>query len=193
MIVADTTGPFITSIGFDRFNATLTVTFQDNLSGTDMASLSNLAFYHISGSRLSASARTQVVVAETRFFDTAWPAHESITVHVVFKHKHILPGGKYEVLINSGTGDTGIHEWPETPWTATCTERSAPATVCRAATTSRRSRRSIELFLCGIDKNTGQYRLDESVLSRPGSASGTPNATSRARRVIGAFVCRQRP
>ena len=38
------------------------------------------------------------------------PRTDSVTVHVVFNHKHILSSGKYEVLINSGTGDTGIHD-----------------------------------------------------------------------------------
>ncbi len=54
---ADTTGPVIKRLGFNRFNATLTVTFRDNLSEIDLASLSNSAFYHISASRLSSKAR----------------------------------------------------------------------------------------------------------------------------------------
>ena len=107
-MVVGTSGPVITSIGFNRRRATLTVTFRDKLSRLDLASLSHAAFYDLSASPLSSKAHVLKWLSPKRVLHT--PRAGSVTVHVVFRHQHILRPGKYEVLINSGTGDTGIHD-----------------------------------------------------------------------------------
>ncbi len=110
-LVVDTQAPVITSLSFNRFNATLTVTFQDNLSGMDLASLTNSAFYHISAKPLSPKVHVPSLVLPTSILYTpgASPT-DPVTVYVVFNNGHAFRGGKYEVLINSGNGDTGIQD-----------------------------------------------------------------------------------
>ena len=109
--VVNSTGPVITSLGFNRSNATLTVTFLDNLSAMDLASLSNPAFYHISASPLSSRAHvTKWLVPKGVLHKPRASRTGSVTVQVVFKHKNILPKAIYEVLISSGAGNTGIHD-----------------------------------------------------------------------------------
>ena len=110
-LVVDTTAPVITSLSFNRFNATLTVTFQDNLSGMDLASLTNSAFYHISAKPLSPKVHVPSLILPTSILYTpgASPT-DPVTVYVVFNNGHVFRGGKYEVLINSGTGDSGIQD-----------------------------------------------------------------------------------
>jgi hypothetical protein len=110
-LVVDTTGPVITSLRFNRFNATLTVTFQDNQSGMDLPSLTSSALYHISASPLSSKVHVPRLVLPTSILYTpgASPT-DPVTVHVVFKNGHTFRVGRYEVLISSGTGDTGIQD-----------------------------------------------------------------------------------
>ena len=64
-LVVDTAPPVITSLSFNRFDATLTVTFQDNLSGLDLASLTNSAFYHISATPLSSKVHVPKLILPT--------------------------------------------------------------------------------------------------------------------------------
>ena len=52
-LVIDSVPPVITAATFDRFTDTLTVTYQDNLSGLAYASIANGAFYHLSAKPLS--------------------------------------------------------------------------------------------------------------------------------------------
>ena len=49
----DAVPPVITAATFDRFTDTVTVTYQDNLSGLDYASITNGAFYHLSAKPVS--------------------------------------------------------------------------------------------------------------------------------------------
>ena len=89
----------------------MTVTFLDKLSAMDLASLSNPALYHISASPLSSKTHaSKWLVPKGVLHQPCAPRTGSVTIHVVFKHKDILPRGIYEVLINSGTGNTGIHD-----------------------------------------------------------------------------------
>ncbi len=53
-LVIDAVPPVITAATFDRFSDTVTVTYQDNLSGLDFASISNGAFYHLSAKPVAA-------------------------------------------------------------------------------------------------------------------------------------------
>ena len=110
-LVVDTAPPVITALSFDRFDATLTVTFQDNLSGMDLASLTNSAFYHISAKPLSSKVHVPKLILPTSISYTpgALPS-DPVVVNVVFNNGHPFRGGKYEVIINSGTVDTGIQD-----------------------------------------------------------------------------------
>ena len=110
-LVVDTAPPVITALSFDRFDATLTVTFQDNLSGMDLASLTNSAFYHISAKPLSSKVHVPALVLPTSISYTPGAApSDPVTVNVVFNNGHPFRGGKYEVVIDSGTGNAGIQD-----------------------------------------------------------------------------------
>jgi uncharacterized repeat protein (TIGR01451 family) len=110
-LVVDTQAPAITSLIFDRFDATLTVTFQDNLSGMDLASITNSAFYHISATTLVNYVHVPKLILPTSISYTPGSAPDDpVVVNVVFNKGKTFRGGKYEVVINSGTGDTGIQD-----------------------------------------------------------------------------------
>jgi hypothetical protein len=89
----------------------LAVTFQDHQSGMDLASITNSAFYHISATPLSNKVPVPKIVLPTsiRYTPGGLPS-DPVMVNVVFNHGHAFRGGKYEVIIDSGTGDTGIHD-----------------------------------------------------------------------------------
>jgi arylsulfate sulfotransferase len=109
--LVNSTGLVITSLGFNRLNATLTVTYLDNPGAMDLANLSNLAFYHISASpSRSRSHVTYGLVPKGVLHKPRATRTGAVTVQIVFQHKHILPPGIYTVLINSGAGNTGIHD-----------------------------------------------------------------------------------
>ncbi len=110
-LVVDTAPPVITALSFNRFDDTLSVTFQDNLSGMDLASLTNSAFYHISAKPLSSKVHVPSLILPTSitFTPGALPS-DPVVVNVVFNGGRPVRGGKYEVLINSGTGDAGIQD-----------------------------------------------------------------------------------
>jgi hypothetical protein len=110
-LVVDTAPPVITSLSFNRFDATLSATFQDNLSGMDLASLTNSAFYHISARPLSSKVHVPATILPTSisFTPGALPS-DPVAVSVVFNKGRAFRGGKYEVIINSGTGDNGIQD-----------------------------------------------------------------------------------
>ncbi len=106
-----TAPPVITALTFDRFDATLTVTFQDSQSGMDVASITNSAFYHISATPLSPKVPVPKIILPTsiKYTPGALPT-DPVVVVVVFNHGHAFRGGNYQVIIDSGTGDTGIHD-----------------------------------------------------------------------------------
>ncbi len=110
-LVVDTTPPVITSLSFNRFDATLTVTFQDNLSGMDLASIINSAFYHVSAKPLARNVPVPKLILPTSIDYTpgASPS-DPVTVYAVFNKGRTFRGGKYEVVINSGTDDSGIQD-----------------------------------------------------------------------------------
>jgi PKD repeat protein len=110
-LVVDTIPPVITNLTFNRFDATLTVTYQDNLSGMDLASITNSAFYHISARPLSSKVHVPKLILPTQIYYTpgALPT-DPIVVNVVFNNGKVFRGGKYTVLIDSGTGDAGIQD-----------------------------------------------------------------------------------
>ncbi len=107
----DKTGPVITAVSFDRLDATLTVTYQDNLSGMDLASLGNSAFYHLKGKQLVYNVHVPSVILVTGITITpgATPT-DPVVVTVVFHHGKELRGGLYMIDINSGSGNKGIED-----------------------------------------------------------------------------------
>jgi hypothetical protein len=111
-IVIDTVAPTITALSFNRFDATLTVTFQDNLSGMDLAALSSSSFYHMSARPLSKKVPVPRLMLPTSIsLDAAGllPT-DPITATVVFNKGRALRGGNYRVIINSGPGDFGMQD-----------------------------------------------------------------------------------
>ncbi len=110
-LVVDTAPPVITALSFDRFDATLTVTYQSSLAGIDLASITNSAFYHISATPLSSEVHVPKLILPTSILYTpgAVPSDPAV-VQVIFNNGHTFRGGKYEVLIDSGTGDSGIQD-----------------------------------------------------------------------------------
>ena len=64
-LVVDTVAPVISNLSFDRRDGTLTVTFKDNLSGMDLASLGNSAFYHISARPFSSKVHPPKLILPT--------------------------------------------------------------------------------------------------------------------------------
>ena len=110
-LLIDTVGPVITALTFDRADATLTVTFQDNLSGMDMASIEDSAFYHLSARPLAKDVHVLPLILPTSITVTPGATATSpVVATVVFQHGALLRGGSYTVVINSGSGNTGIED-----------------------------------------------------------------------------------
>ena len=110
-LIVDSAPPVISSVSFNRRNGTLTMIFKDNLSGMNLTSLSNSAFYHISAAPLSRSVRRPRLILPTRilYAYTGVPSNP-LVVRVVFNNGHPMSGGNYEVVVDSGTGDRGIQD-----------------------------------------------------------------------------------
>ena len=116
----DTVGPVITAAAFNRLDATLTITYQDNLSGMDMASISDGAFYHLMGKQLVHNVHIPSVILVTGVTVTPGATPTSpVTVNVVFHHGRELRGGIYMIDINSGSGNKGIEDNAENPLSGT--------------------------------------------------------------------------
>ena len=110
-LVVDTVAPVISNLNFDRRDGTLTVTFKDNLSGMDLASLTNSAFYHISARPLSSKVHPPKLILPTSIlYSYDGVASDPVVVKVVFNDGRSMRGGKYAVVVDSGTGDRGIQD-----------------------------------------------------------------------------------
>jgi hypothetical protein len=110
-IVIDTAPPVVTALTFNRFDDTVTVTYQDGLSGLDIASIANGAFYHLSAKRLAADVPVPKMLLPTAITITPGATATSpVVVTVVFNHGHEVRGGRYFIVINSGTGDNGVQD-----------------------------------------------------------------------------------
>ena len=110
-VVIDTVGPVITAVSFDRFNDTLTVTYQDNLSGLAGASIANGAFYRLSAKPLSTKVPVPKLLLPTSIVVTpgASPT-DPVQVKVVFNRGRTVRGGNYSIVIRSGSSDSGVHD-----------------------------------------------------------------------------------
>jgi uncharacterized protein (TIGR03118 family) len=110
-LVVDTVAPVITAATFDRFTDTLTVTYEDNLSGLALASITNGAFYHLSARPLSPKVPVPKMLLPTAIsFTPGVTATDPVVVSVVFNRGHTVRGGRYLIIINSGAGDTGVQD-----------------------------------------------------------------------------------
>ncbi len=76
-VVIDTTPPVVTALTFNRFDDTVTVTYQDGLSGLEYASIANGAFYHLSATRLAADVPVPKLLLPTSI--TITPAHGHVS------------------------------------------------------------------------------------------------------------------
>jgi Bacterial Ig-like domain len=111
-MVIDTVGPAVTSVTFDRRTAMAVITYQDNLSGLDLASVSNPAFYHLSAKPVSNRAREPRLVLPKSISVTPGASPTSPeTVSVVFPHKGKgLRAGLYMLEIDSGNSGNGVED-----------------------------------------------------------------------------------
>ncbi len=110
-LMIDTTAPVITGLTFDRFDGTMTVTFQDGLSGMDLASVANSAFYHLSARPLARDVHVLPLILPTSITVTPGAtATDPVVATVVFHNGKELRGGLYTVVINSGSGNSGIED-----------------------------------------------------------------------------------
>lgn len=87
-VVVDTIGPVVDLVTFNRSKATAVITYQDNLSGLDLASISNLAFYHLSAEPLSNRVRQpRLVVPKSVSVAPGTAPTSPDVVTVVFPHR----------------------------------------------------------------------------------------------------------
>ena len=85
---SDTVGPVVTGMTFKRSTATAVITYQDNQSGLDLASISNPAFYHLSARTLSNRVREpRLIIAKTVSVTQGASPTSPDVVTVVFPHK----------------------------------------------------------------------------------------------------------
>ena len=92
--VVDTAPPVITNLSFNRFDATLTVAFQDSLSGMDIQSITNSAFYHLSARPCRARSTYPGLIYHQIYYTPACST-DPVVVRVVFNNGHSFRGSKY--------------------------------------------------------------------------------------------------
>jgi hypothetical protein len=107
LIVIDTIGPVVESVTLSRSKATAVITYQDNLSGLDLASISNPAFYHLSGRE----GKPRLILPKSVTVTAGASATSPDVVTVVFRHKvRPLRAGRYLLEINSGNSGNGVED-----------------------------------------------------------------------------------
>ncbi len=111
-LVIDVTPPVITAMTFNRFTDTVTVTYESDLSGMNYASIGNSAFYHLSAKPLAPKVPVPKLLLPTSITITPVTSatDPETTVTIVFNHGHSVRGGYYLLVINSGTGNSGVHD-----------------------------------------------------------------------------------
>ncbi len=110
-VVINTVGPVVNSVVFVRGDATMTITFQDNLSGLDYASITNSAFYHLYAKPLSNKVPVKRYVLPTSITVTPGASGTTLeTVTVQFYRGRELRGGLYFLVIDSGNDNNGIQD-----------------------------------------------------------------------------------
>jgi hypothetical protein len=102
-LVIDTVAPVITGMNFDRFNGTLGVTYQDNLSGMDLPSVLNGANYQFKANQVVRRVPVPRTILPTSITQTSGPKSiDPVNATVVLNGGANLRGGNYVVSILSG-------------------------------------------------------------------------------------------
>jgi hypothetical protein len=111
-VVIDAIGPVIKSATLSRNKATAVITYQDNLSGLDLARISKPAFYHLSAKPLSGrKSKPRLILPKSITVTASASATSPDVVTVVFRHKvKPLRAGRYLLEINSGDSGNGVED-----------------------------------------------------------------------------------
>jgi PKD repeat protein len=111
-VVVDTIGPVDDSVILNRKTGTAVITYQDNLSGLDLASISDLAFYHLSAKPVSNRVREpRLILPESVSVTPGLSPTSPEVVTVIFPHTgRGLPAGRYLVKIDSGDSGNGVED-----------------------------------------------------------------------------------
>ena len=110
-LVIDTIAPVVTGLTFDRFDDTVTVTYQDNLSGLSYNSIASSSNYQLSAKPLARNVPVPKMLLPTSILITPGTSATSPeVVSVVFNHGKTVRGGRYLVVIDSGSGDLGVQD-----------------------------------------------------------------------------------
>ena len=111
-IVIDTIAPVVASVTFNRTTATAVITYQDNLGGLDLASVSNFAFYRLSARPLSNQMREPSLIRPTSISVTpgALPTSTEVVTVVFPQHGKALRAGRYLLKIDSGDSGIGVED-----------------------------------------------------------------------------------
>jgi PKD repeat protein len=111
-VVIDTIGPVVESVTLSRSEATAVITYNDNLSGLDLASVSNLAFYHLSAKPLSGrEGKPRLILPKSVTVTPRASATSPDVVTLAIPRKvKALRAGRYLLEINSGVSGNGVED-----------------------------------------------------------------------------------
>ena len=98
--------------GYNRTTATAVITFQDNLSGLDLASISNLTFYHLSAKPLSNRVPEPRLILPTSVSVApgASPLSQEVVTVVFPQQGKGLRAGRYLLKIDAGVSGNGVED-----------------------------------------------------------------------------------
>jgi hypothetical protein len=108
-LVIDTVGPRVTAVSFDRLHGAIDVTFQDDRSGLDQASLLNAVNYSLvlrSGPFSKGPFILTSIVPTSTSTDPTAPE----TIALTFNGGKAIRGGFYTFTILSGAGVNGVRD-----------------------------------------------------------------------------------
>jgi hypothetical protein len=111
-LTVETQGPVVSSVAFNRFDATATITLTEpnGLDDLDYASITNSAFYHLSASPLSSKVHVPKVILPTSITVTPGATPNTDVVSVVFYRGRPIRGGLFTLTIDSGNNDDGVQD-----------------------------------------------------------------------------------
>jgi hypothetical protein len=104
MLVVDTVAPKITNVDFNRIYGQITVTFQDNLSGMDLASISDAANYSLTKPGTRPGAFLVNVISVTGGNGTG-----PVTATLSINNGRQIRGGSYTLTVR-GVGNSPVQD-----------------------------------------------------------------------------------
>jgi PKD repeat protein len=104
MLVVDTVAPKITNVDFNRIYGQITVTFQDNLSGMDLASISDAANYSLTRPGTRPGAFLVNVISVTGGSGTG-----PVTATLSINNGRQIRGGSYTLTVR-GVGNSPVQD-----------------------------------------------------------------------------------